>query len=247
MTLPAEEVSLTGRSRARPAGRVLVDGGDAAGRNVRVLVVDDHRVVAESVALAIDLQPDLQCVGIAGTVAEALAMLLSQDPDVVLTDVQLPDGDGVDAARRLIDLNPGLRILVLTAHTDVAVMARAAAAGVSGFLPKETSIGAVLSALRRAAKGEMPVEGSVLSALLDRARADRRETPPIRVTDREREVLQRLSQGLDLQTIAGQLGISIHTCRGHVKRLFGKLDAHSQLEAVVKAGQLGLLPDLGLV
>jgi len=245
---PRSEVSLTGRARSGFAGRVRPDPGSSAPRAVRVLVVDDHRSVAESIGMAIDMQPDLRCVGIAGTVAEALTMTVGRGPDVVLTDVELPDGDGVENARRLIRLNPSLRVLVLTAHADIEVMARAASAGVAGFLPKETSISAVLTALRRAAEGEMTVGGSVLSALLDRAQASRSAAPPsVGVTDRELDVLRCLSQGLDPRSIARQLGISIHTCRGHVKRLLAKLDAHSQLEAVVKASQLGLLPDLGPV
>jgi DNA-binding NarL/FixJ family response regulator len=93
----------------------------------------------------------------------------------------------------------------------------------------------------------MTVEGSVLSAVLGRVQAtDRASATPLaaELTDREREVLRGLSQGLDPQTIARRLGISVHTCRGHVKSILAKLEAHSQLEAVVKAIRRGLLPDL---
>jgi len=125
----------------------------------------------------------------------------------------------------------------------VDVMARAAAIGACGILPKESSISSVLTAVRRAGEGEMTVEGSVLSALLNRVHPDHpaMSPPTVTLTDRESEVLRWLSQGLDPQTIARRLGISVHTCRGHVKSILAKLQAHSQLEAVVKAMRLGLV------
>jgi DNA-binding NarL/FixJ family response regulator len=221
---------------------------EALGPPLRVMVIDDHRAVAESIAMAIDSQPDMSCVGIAGTIAESQALLLAESPDVVLTDVRLPDGDGVEGARRLMELLPDVRILVLTAHADVETMARAALIGACGFLPKESSIKSVLGALRRAREGGMTVEGTALSAVLGRVqtvpRPARASSGANELTDREREVLRGLSQGLDPQAIARQLGISIHTCRGHVKGILAKLEAHSQLEAVVKALRQGLLPDL---
>jgi len=228
----------------RPAG--LPQGGDVAERNqITVLVVDDHRAVAESIAMAIDLQPDMRCVGIAGTIAEARAVLMTAAPDVLLTDVRLPDGDGVDAARSLLELSPDLHILVLTAYADIEVMARAASIGVCGILPKESSISAVLAAVRKAGEGGMAIGGSVLSALLNRVQnvPPVAAPPKVHLTDREAEVLAWLSQGLDPQGISRKLGISVHTCRGHVKSVLAKLDAHSQLEAVITAMRFGLVPE----
>ena len=212
---------------------------------LRVLVVDDHRAVAESIAMAIDLQPDMRCVGIAGTIAEGRALFVTSRPDVLLTDVRLPDGDGVEASRDLLELDPDLRIVVLTAYTDMELMTRVASIGACGILPKESSIRVVLSALRRAGAGEMSVEGSTLSALLDRVQVARPAASPRgpSLTEREAEVLGYLGQGLDPQAIAYRLGISVHTCRGHVKSILGKLEAHSQLEAVVKAMRLGVLSE----
>lgn len=214
-------------------------------KQIRVLVVDDHRAVAESIAMAVDLQPDLRCVGIAATIVEARALFLTSHPDVLLTDVRLPDGDGVDAARSLLDLDPELRIVVLTAYTDVDLVARVASIGGCGILPKQSSISAVLGAIRRAGEGAISVEGTVLTVLRDRVQAARPAVSALAnsLTEREAEVLGCLSQGLDPQTISRRLGISVHTCRGHVKSILGKLEAHSQLEAVVKAMRLGLVPD----
>ena len=218
---------------------------EAARQSLRVLVVDDHRAVAESIAMAIDLQPDMRCVGIAATIAETRAVFLTSHPDVLLTDVRLPDGDGVDASRSLLELDPDLRVVVLTAFTDVELVARVASIGGCGLLPKESSISSVLSALRRAGEGAISVDGGVLSVLLEDAQGARpaASAPAVTLTEREAEVLGCLSQGLDPQTIARRLGISVHTCRGHVKSILGKLEAHSQLEAVVKAMRQGLVPD----
>ena len=99
--------------------------------------------------MAVDLQPDMRCIGIAATIAEARALFLTSHPDVLLTDVRLPDGDGVDAARSLLELDPELRVVVLTAFTDVDLVARVASIGGCGILPKESSISNVLGALRR--------------------------------------------------------------------------------------------------
>ena len=194
--------------------------------------------------MAIDLQPDMRCVGIAGTIAEARGAVLTSAPDVMLTDVRLPDGDGLEAASKLLELAPALRIVVLTAYADIQVLARAALIGAHGILPKESSISTVLSAVRKAGAGEMAVEKSVLSALLDRVQNTRPTAPPplVTLTEREAEVLGLLSQGRDPQMIARHLGISVNTCRGHVKSILAKLEAHSQLEAVVKAMRLGLVP-----
>jgi len=195
--------------------------------------------------MAIDLQSDMRCVGIAATIAEGRAVFLTSHPDILLTDVRLPDGDGVEASRSLLKLDPDLRIVILTAYTDVELVARVASIGACGILPKESSISTVLDALRRAGEGEMSVDGSVLSVLLDRVQAARPAVSPptASLTERETEVLGCLCQGLDPQTIARRLGISVHTCRGHVKSILGKLEAHSQLEAVVKAMRWGLVPD----
>jgi DNA-binding NarL/FixJ family response regulator len=214
-----------------------------------VLVVDDHRTLAESLALAIDSQPDLECVGTAATAADARRLAAAELPDILLIDVQRPDGDGIDVAAQLHAARPELRIVVLTGHTDVAVLARAATAGVCGFLPKESGVAEVLSSLRTARGGGMVVDGATLSAVLDRvARLQRPQAPAPAgasdLTEREMEVLRAMGSGMDPQTIAVRLGVSVHTARGHVKSILSKLECHSQLEAVVTAIRRGLLPEL---
>jgi DNA-binding NarL/FixJ family response regulator len=216
----------------------------------RVLIVDDHRAFSEALAAAIDRHPDLACVGTPTTIGECLGLVEQTAPDVVLLDIYLPDGDGIEAIPDIRDRCPLARFVVMTGYTDVDVMARAASAGASGFLPKESSIGAVLAAIRAVRDGQMLVDGSTLAAILgrvDRVAPGSRGPgkDPSRLTAREQDVLDLMGQGLDPHAIAGRLGISLHTCRGYQKSILAKLDAHSQLEAVVVAARRGLIARLG--
>jgi DNA-binding NarL/FixJ family response regulator len=222
----------------------------AGRRSTRVLIVDDHRAFSEALAAAIDGNPDLACVGTPTTIGECLAMLEQVTPDVVLMDIYLPDGDGIEAIPAIRARHGKARILIMTGYTDVEVMARAASAGASGFLPKENSIGAVLAAIRAVGDGQMLVDGSTLAAILGQvgraAPGSRRSGDgSANLTTRERDVLDLMGQGLDPHAVSARLGISLHTCRGYQKSILAKLDAHSQLEAVVVAARRGLIARLG--
>jgi DNA-binding NarL/FixJ family response regulator len=214
---------------------------------IRILVVDDHRSFSESLQMAIDLMADLECVGIASTVNEAVAMVEEHRPDVVLMDVRLPDGDGIDGTRRVKQVHPQARVVVLTAHTDPELMAAAASLGACGFLPKERSLHEILHAVRTAGDGGMLVEPSALASVLSRLN-DREDEEVLaaagvapKLTPREFEVLQLIAEGRDPRGIATHLGLSIHTSRGYVKAILAKFGVHSQLEALVYALRNGIL------
>ncbi len=199
--------------------------------------------------MAIDHNDDLHCLGTPSTVAEALAAVETVRPDVVLVDIFLPDGDGIDAIPRLRERLPGARFVVMTGYTDVAVLTRAASAGAAGFLPKETPIGSVLAAIRAAGDGRMLVDGSTLAAILGRERGQSRDRKAAAasqagLTAREQDVLGLMRTGQDPHAIAARLKISLHTCRGYEKSILAKLGAHSQLEAVVIAARMGLVDAL---
>lgn len=241
---PRDDPALLDRTIRAPSADRTEDVGTVV---TRVLIVDDHRAFADALMFAIDHQVDLQGVGSALTIAEALAQVRTASPDVVLLDIRLPDGDGIDAVSRLREIAPAARILILTGHTGVEVLARAAAAGVAGFLPKESSIASVLAAIRAARGGEMLVEGATLAAILGRlaaaeSAAQRAGSDVTPLTPRESDVLMLMGRGMDPHAIAASLGISLHTCRGYQKGILAKLEAHSQLEAVVIATRRGLLP-----
>ena len=240
---PRRQTPLPGGS-AEPGHARREPSADAA--VTRVLIVDDHTVLAGALAFTIDGYPDLRCVAMATTLAEARTLVAQLQPDVVLLDVLLPDGNGIEAIPSIIAAGPGVRVLVLTGHTDVELLSSAASHGASGFLPKESPIGAVINAIRAAVSGHMLVAGPTLATILGRlADTSRRSAPAasgVVLTRRETEVLRIMGQGRDTQAIAHALGISLNTCRGYQKSLLAKLGAHSQLEAVVIGTRLGLLP-----
>jgi DNA-binding NarL/FixJ family response regulator len=205
-----------------------------------VLVVDDHQTFAELLALALQAEPSLTYVGHAGTSAEAMRLVGEVSPDVVLMDVQLPDVDGLTTTERLRARYPDLRVVVLTAHAEASLLTRAAHVGACGFLPKDGALRDVLQALRTAQRGGMVVPAHLLAGVL-RGEADDNGPAVSALTGREREVLRLMGRGADVRTIARELSISVHTCRGYVKSILAKLGAHSQLEAVMAAIRLGLL------
>jgi DNA-binding NarL/FixJ family response regulator len=210
--------------------------------SIRVLIVDDHEVLASSLAQVLDSEPDLRAVGVAGTLERATALIRTTAPDVLLLDHRLPDGDGVAAIGRLRDLRPSMAVIVLTASPAEHLMVSAVEAGVSGFLSKSRSLGEVTSAVRAAAAGEAVISPEMLARLLPRLRATG-GVGPATLTEREREILGLIAQGLTNAAIAEQLVVSVNTVRNHVANLLAKLGARSKLEGLSIAIREGLLPD----
>ena len=208
---------------------------------IRVLVVDDHEVLASSLARVLDEEPDLVSVGVAGTLERARAMIATTAPDVVLLDHRLPDGDGVAAISELRALRPSIKVVVLTASAADHVLVAAIEAGASGFVSKTRSLGEVTSAVRAAATGEAVISPELLARLLPRLSPSGRPRHQ-ELTEREREVLGLVADGLSNAAIAERLVVSVHTVRNHVANLSAKLGAHSKLEALSIAVREGLLP-----
>jgi DNA-binding NarL/FixJ family response regulator len=214
--------------------------GDAVAAPLRVMVVDDHQTFADLLSLALSSEPDLQCIGTAGSAAEAVAMAAELRPDVVVMDIEMPRTDGLAATRRLREVVPDLVIVVVTAHRDPQWVLRATQAGASAFVPKNGSLPEMLDVLRRARNGGMLVAASAFGSAVS-APERSISTPRVELTQRERDVLHCLNRGMAPKAIARVLGISLHTCRGYVKSLLSKLGVSSQLEAVVTAQRLGLI------
>jgi DNA-binding NarL/FixJ family response regulator len=212
---------------------------------IGVLVVEDQRALAGALAVAIDAQPDMVCVGAVGSVEDALPLVAISTPNVVLMDIHLPGVDGIEGTRRLKAARPATRILILTADATPDLLTGAATAGAAGFLSKDSPFPDILAAIRSPIEGKILVEGDTLAALLEDTRRSNRpgeQAKAAGLSRREQEVLQLMGEGLDPRAIAARLVVSLHTARGHVKRVMIKLRAHSQLEAVVTATNIGLLP-----
>ena len=245
--VPVTGSSATGSSATRPDRPVDGGPGRPGADPIRVLVVDDHATLAGALAMAIDGQAGMHCVGSVVSIEGAAAAVVDLEPDIMLLDVLLPDGNGIDAIPRLKAARPAMRILVLTGHTNVDVLVRAAEAGASGFLPKQSTITAVIEAIRAASRGQTLVDGSTLAVILGRLAESSRQardaggSVPV-LTRREHDVLALMGQGLDPGAIAIELGIRRSTARSYLKTLMAKLGAHSQLEVVVIGTRMGLLP-----
>ena len=210
---------------------------------VRVLVVDDHRTIAELLGAMIRSQPDLDCVANVYSADDAEAYVNSAEfpPDVAIVDVDMPGRDGLALASALSETNPQMRVVIMTSHAPPEIFARATAAGAAAFIPKESALEDILDAVRFSRRGSMWAPTELLQTLGQTQSATGSTTSDSGLTKRELEVLTLLSEGFSVQQISRRLGLSVHTTRGYVKTLLVKLEAHSQLEAVLVAARRGLI------
>jgi DNA-binding NarL/FixJ family response regulator len=208
-----------------------------------VLVVDDHLTFAELLAGALEAS-GMTTLGIASSAAQAIAMARELQPDVVVVDIEMPQQDGLAATRRIREVAPDTVVAVVTAHRDPDWVVRAAQAGASAFVPKDGSLAEMIDVLSRVRPGQMLVAPSTFASGAPAVPSPRGPLRP-QLTRREQEVLDCLGRGMQVKSIARVLGITLETCRGYVKAIHAKLGVRSQLEAVVKAQELGLLSTSG--
>jgi DNA-binding NarL/FixJ family response regulator len=218
------------------AGQPRPEGEDEP---TRVLIVEDHRVVAEGLAALINEQSDLTVVGTVGSVAETVQAASDLDPDVVLLDFRLPDGTGPDAAAAIRGVRPAAKMIFLTREDSDAARFAAVQSGASAFLHKSRAAAEVVAAIRDVARGKMLITPRTIATLLAKRRSA--EAQLERLTPREKEVLRLMAEGFPSRSIASKLGISYTTVRTHIRGLGSKLAVHSKLEAIVKARELGLI------
>lgn len=210
-----------------------------SGKPTRVLIVEDHQIVADGLTALLNTQKDMTVVGHAGSVAESAEKAAELTPDVVLLDFRLNDGTGADAAAAIRRVIPQAKHIFLTREdSDVARFA-ALESGASGFIHKSKAANEVVQAIRTVASGGNLITPSAVASLLNR----RRQTDSQResLTSREKEVLRLMADGLSSRDIAGKLGISYATVRTHIRSLGAKLGVHSKVQAIVKARELALI------
>lgn len=202
----------------------------------RVLVVDDHAVVRRGLATLL-AAGGFECVGEAGTGAEALDQAREREPDVVLLDLGLPDLDGLEVLRRLPEVAPDARVVILTMHAEEEYVMQALAAGADGYVLKMAEPDVVGEAIQRAVRGELYLDPAVAPGVARRA-VTRAE--PDALTPREREVLGLIARGLTNREIAEELVISLNTVETHRRHILEKTRARSRAELVAYATERGL-------
>ena len=197
---------------------------------IRVVLIDDHKVVSRGVKTYLESFPDMTVTGIATSGEEALKMLLEWQADVVIVDLLMPGGiDGVETTRRIHAAYPQLKIVALTASIDEARLMAVLRAGAHGYVRKDAEPETLLAAVRAVAKGKTYVDPSVAGTVLQM------NDPRDKLTSRETEVLSALAFGKSNKEIATELFISEETVKTHVGRLFSKLGIENRAQAVVQA------------
>lgn len=206
---------------------------------IRILIVEDHQVVADGLSALINDQDDMTVVGIAGSVSDSIVRTAELLPDIVLMDFRLGDGTGADAGMAIRQVRPETKLVFLTREDSDAARFAALEAGASAFLHKSRAASDVVDAIRVVAGGGSLFTPRTISALLNKRREA--ETQLERLTPREKEVLRMMAEGAASRDIASRLGISYTTVRTHIRSLGSKLGVHSKLEAIVKARELALV------
>ncbi|MEY9848667.1 response regulator [Streptacidiphilus sp. MAP5-3] len=214
--------------------------GDAAADTIRVFLLDDHEVVRRGVHDMLDAEPGLEVVGEAATCAQALARVPALRPDVAVLDVRLPDGDGITVCRDLRSQLPELACLMLTSFDDEDALLDAIMAGASGYVLKQISGTNLISAVRTVGAGQSMLDPGATTRLMSRLRGQATQAPPqpdalSELTDRERDILALIGDGLTNREIGQRLYLAEKTVKNHISRMLAKLGVERRVQAAVIA------------
>ncbi|WP_051277054.1 response regulator [Marmoricola sp. URHB0036] len=202
-----------------------------------VLLIDDHELIRQGLAGAFSQADGFEVSGQAGSVAEGIALAEELHPDVVVTDVRLPDGSGLEIVRTLRKENRQIGLVVLTMYAGDEQLFAAMDAGASGFVGKDAPTSSVISAARQAVVAPLTFTCTGLAEAMVR----RMSSGAPRLSDRERQVLDLLAEGLGVTAIAARLYLSESTAKSHIGRIYDKLGAANRAQALVMAMRLGLI------
>jgi DNA-binding NarL/FixJ family response regulator len=213
---------------------------------ISVAMIEDHQILVDSLSLMLRYESDIDFLGSASSVSNGHNLIKETTPDVLLLDVGLPDGNGLDLIPEVNEVSPETNIVVLTSLSDEATLMRVIDSGISGFVSKNSELSELMSTIRKAADGEIVMPTSLLVGLLmrlprDKAAAYQEEKGWERLTMREQEVLELLASGKSGSEIAEDLHIAPLTVRTHIRNLMSKLGVHSRLEAVTFGMKNGLI------
>jgi DNA-binding NarL/FixJ family response regulator len=202
------------------------------GPTIRVVIADDHQIVRTGLERLLDGWPNVTVVGTAADGVEAVELTSLHRPDVVLMDISMPTMGGLEATRRIVAAWPEVQVVVLTSFDDRPTVAEALDAGAIGYLLKDSDPATLRDGIESAARGESPLNPRVARDMLS-ARRERRSAPTL--TDREREILELLREGLANKEIAARLGITVKTVKAHLSSLFQKIGVLDRTQAALWA------------
>jgi two-component system response regulator DevR len=207
---------------------------------LRILLVDDHEVVRVGVRALIERQPEMEVVGEAGTVREAVTQARRLAPDVVVLDIRLPGGNGLDACRQIKAHRPETRIIILTSFPDDDVLLDAIASGADGYVLKQIGSEELIHALERVGRGENLVDPALMDQVFAKMREMRRQERAhafADLTGQEMQILARVAEGQTNREIGAALHLSEKTVRNYVSEILGKLNVASRAQAAAYAAR----------
>ncbi|CAG5084224.1 LiaR [Thermobacillus xylanilyticus] len=210
---------------------------------IKVLLVDDHEMVRIGLAAVLDTEEGIEVVGEASNGQEGLRLAQMYKPDVVLMDLVMDGMDGVETTRRLMEMLPECKVIVLTSYIDDSKMYPVIEAGAFSYLLKTSRATEIAEAIRAAARGQSVLESQVAAKMMNRFRQPQRAQAPApheSLTEREMEVLKLLAQGMSNQEIADKLFIGVKTVKYHITNIFSKLGVEDRTQAAIYAHKQGL-------
>ena len=192
---------------------------------LKILIVDDHDIVRKGLAMLVSRQDDFSVVGEAGTVSEALKKARASAPDVVVMDIGLPDGSGIEACRDIRDDNPDIKVLILTSLSDEEAVVSSIIAGASGYLLKKAHSQEIVDAIRKLDSGQSLLDPMVISGVLERVLCSKAKYLVAQLTDQEQKVLELIATGRTNREIAVEINMNNKTVKNHVNSILGKLES----------------------
>lgn len=209
---------------------------------ITVLLVDDHTIVRQGVRTFLELQPDIQVIGEAETGVEALRLASDYAPDVVLMDLKLPEMDGIEATRRVVEISPRTQVIVLTSYHDDEHIFPAIRAGAISYVLKDIRPAALADVVRKAAAGEAVLHPHVARRLMQELKGMRAASDALTaLTEREVEVLRLVGEGMNNAEIGARLVISEKTAKSHISNILSKLHLADRTQAAVYAWREGIM------
>jgi len=209
---------------------------------IRAMIVDDHPVTREGLRTALELSDGaVVVVGEAASGEEAIELARSLSPDVVFMDVRMPGMDGIEATRRIREASSDTKVILITIDESRGAIAEAIQAGVSGYLLKDASADALVDAARNALEGNAVIHPQLTRTFIEEVRLAEPAQEATPLSKREREILQKVADGATTKQVASELGISPHTVKTHLERIFEKLGANDRAQAVAIAIRTGIV------